>query len=100
MDKAQQQLQETYLDSVNTPEIDQIVSKEWELFLSNTALENVSKHFSPNALTAFEMFAKGMKVNEISEKLAVKADSIYKYISRIKVKLVEEIQSLQRELDF
>jgi RNA polymerase sigma factor (sigma-70 family) len=100
LDKAQQEAQESYLNSIKTSEIDVIVTKEWELFISNTAFENVSKHFSSKALEAFEMFAQGVKVNEISEKLAVKADSIYKYISRIKVKLVEEIQSLQQELDF
>lgn len=100
LDKAQQESKESYLNSINTPEVEEIATKEWELFLSNTALDNVSKHFSPKALQAFELFARGVKVNEISEKLEVKADSIYKYISRIKVKLVEEIQSLKQELDF
>jgi len=37
---------------------------------------------------------------EISEQLEVKADSVYKYISRIKLKLVEEIKRLKEELDF
>ena len=100
IDKAQQESQESYLNSINTPEVEEIATKEWELFLSNTALDNVAKHFSPKALEAFELFAKGMKVNDISQKLEVKADSVYKYISRIKVKLVEEIQNLKRELDF
>ncbi|MCM8531735.1 MAG: sigma-70 family RNA polymerase sigma factor [Lentisphaeraceae bacterium] len=100
LDKAQQQVQESYLSTIKTPEVDEIFQKEWELFLSNTAFENIAKHFSPKALEAFQLFAGGVKVNEISNKLDVKADSIYKYISRIKVKLVEEVQSLKQELDF
>ena len=100
LDKAQQESQESYLNSINTPEVEEIATKEWELFLSNTALDNVAKHFSPKALEAFELFAKGFKANDISKQLDVKADSIYKYIGRIKVKLVEEIQNLKRELDF
>jgi RNA polymerase sigma factor (sigma-70 family) len=100
LDKAQSQAQENYLSSINTPEIEEIVTREWELFISNTAMQNVSRHFSDKAIEAFSLFSQGMKVNQISEEISVKADSIYKYISRIKLKLVEEIQALQKELDF
>ena len=100
LDKAQQESQESYLNSINTPEVEEIATKSgnfsyriqlWITWLNIFLL----KHWRP-----FELFAKGMKVNDISQKLEVKADSVYKYISRIKVKLVEEIQNLKRELDF
>ncbi len=100
LDKAQAEAQENYLSSIRTPEVEEIATKEWELFISNTAMQNVSKHFSAKAIEAFQLFSAGKKVNEISEILEVKADSIYKYISRIKLKLVEEIQTLRKELDF
>jgi RNA polymerase sigma factor (sigma-70 family) len=100
LDQAQSEVQENYLSSINTPEIEVIVTQEWELFISNTAMQNVSRHFSDKAIEAFMLFSQGMKVNQISKEISVKADSIYKYISRIKLKLVEEIQSLQKELDF
>ena len=100
LDRAQAEVQENYLSSINTPEIEQIVTREWELFISNSAMQNVSRHFSDKAIEAFKLFSQGVSVTDISSRLDVKADSIYKYISRIKLKLIEEIQTLQKELDF
>ena len=99
MDRAQNEAQVSYIASIKAPEIETMITKEWELFISNSAMQNIQSHFSETAIEAFKLFSKGMKVNEISEQLDVKADSIYKYISRIKLRLIEEIQHLQKQLD-
>jgi RNA polymerase sigma factor (sigma-70 family) len=100
LDIAQAELQGDCLKSIQTLDLDDIITKEWETFVANSAMQNISRHFSEKALRAFDLFSKGMTVNDISDVLAVKADSIYKYISRIKLKLIEEIQNLQKDLDF
>ena len=100
MDLAQNEAQVSYLASIKAPEIETMITKEWELFISNSAMQNIQSHFSEAAIQAFKLFSAGMSVNDISEKLDVKADSIYKYISRIKLRLIEEIQHLQKQLDF
>ena len=74
-----------YLDAIKLPEIDLIVQKEWEVFISNSALENISSKFTPQAIQAFELHLDGLEVAEIAKKINVSRDSIYKYISRIKL---------------
>lgn len=74
--------------------------KEWELFISNKAMDNIRSHFSDKALKAFSLARKGMPTNEIATEIKVSHDSVYKYISRIKLKLIEEIKHLRKELDF
>jgi RNA polymerase sigma factor (sigma-70 family) len=100
LDRADAELREGYLKTVHTLELDEIITEEWETFVANSAMQNISRHFSENALQAFGLFSQGVSVNEISEALGIKADSIYKYISRIKLKLIEEIQNFRQELDF
>ena len=81
-------------------EIEEREKKEWELFISNKAMENIRSHFSDKAIEAFSLARKGLRPNEISEKVGVSTDSVYKYISRIKLKLIEEIKYLRESLDF
>jgi len=100
LDRAQEELQNNNLKEIHASELDGLINKEWEIFVTNSAMQNITRHFSEKALKAFELFSKGMSVNDISELLTVKADSIYKYISRIKLKLIEEIKNLQEDLDF
>ncbi|NQZ56263.1 MAG: sigma-70 family RNA polymerase sigma factor [Lentisphaeraceae bacterium] len=100
LDKAQAENQLDYLNSIKTPEIEKIVTREWELFITNSAMENIQRHFSSQAIEAFKLFSKGEKVNDIAKEISVKPDSVYKYIARIKLKLVEEIGHLKKELDF
>jgi len=66
----------------------------------NRAMDNIRPHFSEKALEAFSLSRKGMTVLQISDQIGVSQDSVYKYISRIKLKLIEEIKHLKRELDF
>lgn len=89
-----------YLDSIETPEIERIIAQEWELFLTNAAMEKVETHFSAPALKAFRLFSQGQSPKDIAAEIKVKQDSVYKYISRIKLKLIQEIQNLKKELDF
>lgn len=79
---------------------DEIAEKEWELYLVDKALENVSKRFSGKAVDAFRLFTQGMTVNEISKKMNIPPISVYQYINRLKLRLIEEIQALKAEMDF
>lgn len=100
LNKAEPSLKDDYLDSIKHSEIDKIAQQEWETFIATTAIQNISPKFSSRAVEAFELYSKGMKVEQIAKELDVKVDSVYKYISRVKVKLIEEIQVLKKDLDF
>jgi len=82
------------------PEIEKIIEKQWEEFLLGLAMDGISKNFSTTALEAFKRYSSGQNVTEISQHLSVSTDSVYKYISRIKKKLIDEMRALKQELDF
>jgi len=100
LDRVRAQVLTDYLGTITPPEIEQLVSSEWKNFISNTAMKNIQDSFTEQAITAFKLYTRGKTVADIAEEFETKPDSIYKYISRIKLKLVEEIKRLKVELDF
>ncbi|MCM8533646.1 MAG: RNA polymerase sigma factor [Lentisphaeraceae bacterium] len=99
MDQAEKEKSELYLNDINLPDIDAIAQKEWQVFVTNTAFENLTERFTPQAIEAFKMSINGFTPNEIAEKLTISRDSIYKYISRVKVRFIDEIAYLRQEMD-
>lgn len=99
LDQLKQKEELDYLKSIKIPEIDQIAQKEWESFLTNTALSNLEEHFTPNAIQAFQKHLQGQEPADIAKQLSVSRDSVYKYISRVKLRFIEEIHTLKQELD-
>ena len=91
---------ETMPGTAIMPEVEKVIEGEWKTFITDTAFENISRHFSNKAMNAFQLQIQGKSVKEISEELEVKADSVYKYLSRIKVKLIEEVQRLREDYEF
>lgn len=100
LERAEKENTLTYLDSIRLPEIELIAEKEWQIFITTLALENISSHFSEAAIEAFKLYTKGLKVREISQELDIKEDSIYKYITRIKKRFINEIKRLKDESEF
>ena len=99
MNQLQQEEELHYLKSIKVPEIENIAQKEWEVFVTNTALENISKHFTEAAIQAFKLHIKGIEAAAIAKEINVSRDSVYKYISRVKLRFIEEINYLKQELD-
>ena len=99
LDKVQAESLNDYLNSITHPEVEDLATREWQVFISNAAMSNIEGSFSPQALTAFKLFSQGLNHREIAVQLEVKTDSVYKYISRIKLRLIEEIKYLRKELD-
>ncbi len=98
MDKVKEDETLRYLESITAPEVEDIINREWEIFIANTAMENMSKHFSSKALKAFKLSLQGKNVDSIAQCLSLETNSIYKYIRRVKLKLAEEVEQLQSEL--
>ena len=99
MDQAFQDQEINYLQAIKVPEIDSIAQKEWEVFLTNIALENLQERFTEQAIKAFQMHVNGVTPNETAQQLGISRDSVYKYISRVKVRFVDEINYLKKEMD-
>lgn len=84
---------------VTQPAVNKMVSKEWENYISNMALENIRPKFSDNVIDVFLKSNQGKPVKELSEEIGVPVNTIYVYAKRVKNKLHEEIRRLCQELD-
>jgi RNA polymerase sigma factor (sigma-70 family) len=89
----------TYLKSIRLPEIDAIAEREWEIHLTNLALENIESLFSGKAVDAFRLTLQGHTVEEIAAQLDLKENSVYRLKNRVKDRLIQEIAYLRKELE-
>lgn len=87
-----------YLDAIKLPEIDRIAEEEWKVFITNTALEVVQHYFSEPVLQVFMLSLDGLTPTEIAERNNMPRRTVYKYISRVKVCLIDEIDNLKHKL--
>lgn len=89
----------TYLKTIRLPEIDNIAEREWEIHLTNLALENIEPLFSGKAVDAFRLTLEGKEVAEIAKLLDLKENSVYRLKNRVKERLIQEIRHLREELE-
>lgn len=99
MEKVHELGGEPHLDAIQLPEIDVIATREWENYLTNQALKNISKSFSGKAIEVFILSSKGHEINAIAEQLELASQSVYRLRSRVKAKLIEEVARLRSELE-
>jgi RNA polymerase sigma factor (sigma-70 family) len=99
LEKAGQDDTLTYLKAIRLPEIDSIAEREWEVHLTNIALENIEPLFSGKAVDAFRLTLKGKSVEEIAKELDLKENSVYRLKNRVKERLIQEIRHLRDELE-
>ncbi|VGO14151.1 ECF RNA polymerase sigma factor SigE [Pontiella desulfatans] len=99
LEKAGQDDTLTYLKAIRLPEIDNIAEREWEIHLTNLALENIEPLFSGKAVDAFRLTLKGKSVEEIAAELDLKENSVYRLKNRVKERLIQEIRYLRDELE-
>lgn len=95
LEKAGQEPQKFYTED----EIDAVMQKEWENYITNLALERIKNQFTGNAIKVFEMSLSGVPVGDIAEKLDIKENTAYRLKNRVKCKIIEEIEQIRFELE-
>lgn len=80
-------------------EINSRIEKEWKMYLSNIAFENIKEKFSDNVIRVFEQINRGISVSQISEDEGMPSNTVYVYNNRLTKKLKEEISRLKQELE-
>ena len=99
LEKKAQEEETDSLNKINVPDIDIIVQKEWELFISNLALQNLRKVTQEDSIQTFERIMKGEDAQVIAEERDVNKNSIHQSFRRVKDKMIEEIKRLKTELE-
>ena len=88
------------VELISQPELDEIIKKEWQRYLTGIAMRNIKKLFSGTAVRAFELSLLGKDATEISVELGIAKDSVRTLKNRVKLRLVKEIENLRIELEF
>lgn len=99
LEKAKRDDTLVYLKTIKVPEIDSIAEREWEIHLTNMALENIEPLFSGKAVEVFKLSLTGMSVEDIAAELDLKENSVYRLKNRVKDRLIQEIIQLREELE-
>ena len=79
--------------------LDKMIQQEWENYIANLALKNISTIFSGNAIEAFTLSVEGLSNDKIAEQLKIAPSSVYKLRQRVKERLLREINRLRHELE-
>lgn len=80
------------------PEVEEMAEREWQLYLPELALKNISSNFDRKTLQVFVLFRQGLTAPEIAQKLGLAESSVYVYKQRVKARLTEEIERLRDEV--
>lgn len=84
-----------YLDQICLSEIDLIAKEEWDVFTANLALDKVKTQFSESVFSIFLRHLDGESPTEIAEESDMKRQTVYKYISRVKLCFIEELNTIK-----
>ena len=91
------QRNQNYEDSI-PPDIDEKIDNEWKIHISQLAWNNIKNNFTGSVAECFQMFTKGIHIDEICRTLDIKKNSAYVFRQRALDKLTKEIRRLDDEL--
>lgn len=81
-------------------DLEKIIEKEWEIYMTNFALERLRGIFSETAVAVFELGLEGVSAAEIAERLHLAVDSVYTLKNRVKSRFIKEVNAVMREVEF
>ncbi|MDF7822718.1 RNA polymerase sigma factor [Pontiellaceae bacterium B12227] len=88
-----------HMRSVDVPEIEEIAQREWEIHLTNLAMENIESLFTEQSIEVFMLSLEGLSAKEIAAKMELSENTVYYQKNRFKRRLVQEIAHLREELE-
>ena len=80
-------------------DLDDIVQKEWELFVSNLALQNIRQSLKQQSVDSFERIMNGEDAASIAQERGLPTNTIQQQFKRVKDRMIEEIKRLKQELE-
>jgi len=97
----EQAASEKSIADLNTtlPNIDHVTATAWRQHLTSLALDNIEPFFSGKAVKVFRLSLQGMDVPQIAKELNIQEASVYRLKTRVKSRLIEEVQRLRNELE-
>ncbi len=88
-----------HLRSVDLPDVEQIALREWEIHLTNLAMENIEPFFTRQTIEVFLLSLEGLSAKEIAGKMNLSENTVYYQKNRCKRRLIQEVAHLREELE-
>ena len=86
-------------EKISTPEIENIIDKEWAAYIASQAMTRVREAFQGQAIEVFELNLDGHSAAHIAEKTKLTVATVYTLKKRVKKRLYLEIRQLVSELE-
>jgi RNA polymerase sigma factor (sigma-70 family) len=99
LEKVEQDATLSYVNSIRLPDVERIAEKEWQLHITNLALDKIEPLFSGQATEVFRLSLQGLEIKDIAKKLGLQENSVYRLKNRVKKKLLLQIEELREELE-
>ena len=80
-------------------DLEKIANEEWEIFLTNKALENIESTFSGKGIDVFKKSLEGKSIPDIASDMNIEESSVYQLRARVKRSLIKEVSRLREMLD-
>jgi len=81
-------------------QIEKLIDDEWVNYMVSHVLEHLKQFFSGKAIDVFLLNSQGMSTKEISVKLNIPNNTVYVLRSRVKDRLLSEMNHLRQVLEF
>ncbi|WDE98898.1 sigma-70 family RNA polymerase sigma factor [Lentisphaera profundi] len=86
------------LDTITEPEINIIAEKEWKIYVSNLAWNNVKDEFPKRCREVFEASIHEASSDILGERFGISSSSVRVYKSRVRKVLLREMSRLNHDL--
>ena len=86
------------LDAITEPEINIIAEKEWKIYVSNLAWNNVKDEFPKRCREIFEASLHEASTEALAQRFDITESSVRVYKSRVKKVLLREMSRLNHDL--
>ena len=86
-------------ESEATSEFNKLFTQEWQMFISNKAMEKISEDFTPQSIEIFKQCLAGAKSSELARQYNLQPNSVVRIKNRVKEQLMVEIGKLRTELE-
>jgi len=80
-------------------EVEAAILEEWEVFVAEKALENLTGRLGEVAIGVFRDSLKGATVEELMKSYDIKEGSVYNYRSRVRKAVIREVQHLVNQYE-
>ena len=85
-------------NSSESSKVYEIMEKEWKVFISNLAWENIKDQFSEKTQDCFLLLSEGKSPQQVASLLDLDVSTIYVHKKRVLDKLYREISKLNKDL--